>query len=343
MDPDPKIRDQIFDLFQEVSENEHLKNGWQGSEIINEINNYLKYNASSRERFKSLLEHSSNRLSPAFTSGYLISLIVERLTFTLSCESPRPSPPKPRKKTSTKDAIEKTRKINRASKRPKKTRSPRVEDFDSSASSVSVGSVSTHSSRKSSKAQSRSESAYSRNESPTESLSGASTLVNSQVTSRLTTEISEPHVSTRLNNSLDAVPLENSEHDNIVKKRKQIKQWLFTLIKEYSKIDKDGGIRHQKVDALVLKEHGFKDFKCLCIDSLGYQSVEHFILHCGSPQIKLAKHKTTGKGATKCGEWVFQEHLYYEGKDKISHNHPYKIPEEYFAFDWPTSPAIAHC
>lgn len=77
----------------------------------------------------------------------------------------------------------------------------------------------------------------------------------------MTTEIPEPHVSTRLNNSLDAVPLENSEHENIVKKRKQIKQWLFSLIKEYSKIDKDGGIRHQKVDALVLQEHGFKDFK----------------------------------------------------------------------------------
>lgn len=61
MDPDPKIKDLIFDLFQEVSENEHLKNGWQGNEIINEINNYLKYNASSRERFKVLLEHSSNR------------------------------------------------------------------------------------------------------------------------------------------------------------------------------------------------------------------------------------------------------------------------------------------
>ena len=62
---------------------------------------------------------------------------------------------------------------------------------------------------------------------------------------------------------------------------------------------------------------------------LGYNSVEHFLLHCGSPQIKLAKHKTTGKGATKCGEWVFQEHDYYEGKDEIGHKPPYTIPDKY--------------
>ena len=61
-------------------------------------------------------------------------------------------------------------------------------------------------------------------------------------------------------------------------------------------------------------------------ESLGYNSVEHFLLHCGAPQIKLAKHKTTGKGATKTGEWVFQEHDYYEGQTAPD-NHI--IPEDY--------------
>ena len=58
---------------------------------------------------------------------------------------------------------------------------------------------------------------------------------------------------------------------------------------------------------------------------MGYDSVEHFLLHCGSPQIKLAKHKTTGKGATKTGEWVFQEHDYYDGQDHAN----CKISEQY--------------
>ena len=76
----------------------------------------------------------------------------------------------------------------------------------------------------------------------------------------MTNEVEEPLVSSRLNNSLDAVPPEDSEHAKLVNLRKQIKQWLFMLIREYTK-DKDGGIRHQKVDALVLKDWAFKDFK----------------------------------------------------------------------------------
>jgi len=68
----------------------------------------------------------------------------------------------------------------------------------------------------------------------------------------------------------------------------------------------DGGIRHQKVDQYVNTKYGHRDFKELC-KAMGYDSVEHFLLHCGAPHIKLAKHKTTGKGATKTGEWVFQE------------------------------------
>jgi hypothetical protein len=50
-------------------------------------------------------------------------------------------------------------------------------------------------------------------------------------------------------------------------------------------------------------------------------NIHHF------PKIKLAKHKTTGKGATKTGEWVFQEHDRYPGQDKIGED--YNIPEAY--------------
>ena len=60
--------------------------------------------------------------------------------------------------------------------------------------------------------------------------------------------------------------------------------------------DKDGGIRHQKVDQCCPSEFGCKNFDQVVSQMCGYKTVEDFILHCGPPQIKLAKHKTTGKG-----------------------------------------------
>ena len=119
--------------------------------------------------------------------------------------------------------------------------------------------------------------------------------------------MSQSTVTPGLNNSLTEA--ENAENDDkIIKLRKEVKQWLFILIREFkAQGDKDGGVRHQKVDQYVNTKYGHKDFKDLCI-AMGYDSVEHFLLHCGAPHIKLAKHKTTGKGATKTGEWVFQEH-----------------------------------
>lgn len=127
------------------------------------------------------------------------------------------------------------------------------------------------------------------------------------------------------NNSLTEAEKNESEHKTI-SKRKEVKQWLFALIREFkTQGDKDGGVRHQKVDQYVNTKYGQKNFNELCI-AMGYNSVEHFLLHCGAPQIKLAKHKTTGKGATKTGEWVFQEHDYYEGQNEIINN---KIPDKY--------------
>jgi hypothetical protein len=55
------------------------------------------------------------------------------------------------------------------------------------------------------------------------------------------------------------------------------------LIKQYGKDDKDGGIRHQKVDQKVMEKWGKANFLELCKE-LNYNSVEHFLLHCGAPQ-----------------------------------------------------------
>ena len=116
-----------------------------------------------------------------------------------------------------------------------------------------------------------------------------------------------------------------SELDRQVERRKQTKQWLYNLVREY-KGDKDGGIRMQKVDQLSKDQFGTNDFDTHCKQQLGYDTKEIFIAHCGPPQLKLAKHKTTGKGKTKSGEWVFQEHDNYPGKNLMEG--PHQIPND---------------
>ena len=104
-----------------------------------------------------------------------------------------------------------------------------------------------------------------------------------------------------------------TELERQVENRKRTKQWLYNKAREY-KDDKDGGIRMQKVDQLAKDVFGTADFEAHCKHALGYDTIAIFIAHCGPPQLKLAKHKTTGKGKTKSGEWVFQEHDNYPGK-----------------------------
>ena len=116
-----------------------------------------------------------------------------------------------------------------------------------------------------------------------------------------------------------------SELDRQVERRKQTKQWVYNLVREY-KGDKDGGIRMQKVDQLSKDQFGTNDFDTHCKQQLGYDTKEIFIAHCGPPQLKLAKHKTTGKGKTKSGEWVFQEHDNYPGKNLMEG--PHQIPND---------------
>ena len=77
----------------------------------------------------------------------------------------------------------------------------------------------------------------------------------------------------------------------------------------------------QKLDSETQVKYGFNKFEKLCQDVLKYSSVEQFFLHCGSPQLKIQKHKTTGKGKTKCGEPVYMEQIHeYAGKDTHSNN-----------------------
>ena len=107
-----------------------------------------------------------------------------------------------------------------------------------------------------------------------------------------------------------------TELERQVENRKHTKQWLYKYAREYKHNDKDGGIRMQKVDQLAKDKFGTNDFETHCKQNLGYDTIAIFIAHCGPPQLKLAKHKTTGKGKTKSGEWVFQEHDNYPGKNQ---------------------------
>ena len=50
---------------------------------------------------------------------------------------------------------------------------------------------------------------------------------------------------------------------------------------------------------------------------MGFDSIDQFFFHCCAPQIKIQKHKTTGKGKTKQGEPVYMEQIHeYAGKDE---------------------------
>ena len=128
-----------------------------------------------------------------------------------------------------------------------------------------------------------------------------------------------------------------SELDRQIESRKQTKQWLYNLVRQY-KGDKDGGIRMQKVDQLTKEAFGASDFEAHCKQQLGYDTKEIFIAHCGPPQLKLAKHKTTGKGKTKSGEWVFQEHDNYPGKYQLEGPHP--LPDDQILPDIAKGPPL---
>lgn len=52
---------------------------------------------------------------------------------------------------------------------------------------------------------------------------------------------------------------------------------------------------------------------------MGFMTIDQFFFHCCAPQIKIQKHKTTGKGKTKQGEPVYMEQIHdYAGKDENS-------------------------
>merc|ERR1712131_387145 len=131
-----------------------------------------------------------------------------------------------------------------------------------------------------------------------------------------------------------------TELDRQIESRKQTKQWLYNLVRQY-KGDKDGGIRMQKVDQLTKEAFGASDFEAHCKQQLGYDTKEIFIAHCGPPQLKLAKHKTTGKGKTKSGEWVFQEHDNYPGKNMLEG--PHEIPADQILPDIAKGPPLNFC
>ena len=136
------------------------------------------------------------------------------------------------------------------------------------------------------------------------------------------------------------VPSGTTELDRQIESRKRTKQWLYNMVRNY-KNDKDGGIRMQKVDQLAKQMFGTNDFETHCKNALGYDTKEIFIAHCGPPQLKLAKHKTTGKGKTKSGEWVFQEHDNYPGKNMLEG--PHEIPADQILPDIAKGPPLNFC
>ena len=75
------------------------------------------------------------------------------------------------------------------------------------------------------------------------------------------------------------------------------------------KLPSDKGIRLQKLDQKCQQHFGCNSFEELC-KSMEYSSVDQFFFHCCAPQIKIQKHKTTGKGKTKQGEPVYMEQIH---------------------------------
>ncbi|CAG5113924.1 Oidioi.mRNA.OKI2018_I69.chr2.g8014.t1.cds [Oikopleura dioica] len=112
---------------------------------------------------------------------------------------------------------------------------------------------------------------------------------------------------------LDDADLHIEELAEQVQKRMKIKSWLFSLARLY-KNHKDGGIRFQELNDQCYKVYGIATFDEL-VQNLGYRNGEDAMLHIGHPQLKICKHKTTGKGVTKDGEWVIMEEEKYPGKN----------------------------
>jgi len=86
---------------------------------------------------------------------------------------------------------------------------------------------------------------------------------------------------------------DDREHEEMILMRKKIKQWLFGLARMYKK-SKDAGIRMTELDKQSHDKFGTRDFSDLCT-KIGYLHGEDAMMHIGHPQLKLAKHKTTGK------------------------------------------------
>ena len=91
----------------------------------------------------------------------------------------------------------------------------------------------------------------------------------------------------------DDADLHNEELADQVEQRKEIKRWLFCLARQY-KNHKDGGIRFLELDDRCYNKYGITTFDELC-RNLGFCNGEDAMLHIGHPQLKLCKHKTTGK------------------------------------------------
>ena len=85
----------------------------------------------------------------------------------------------------------------------------------------------------------------------------------------------------------------NCKYEETTDTRLTIKQWLFELARAY-KTSKDQGIRMTELDKKAHSKFGVKDFDALATE-MGFLHGEDAMLHIGHPQLKLAKHKTTGK------------------------------------------------
>lgn len=220
------MRELVFDLVSLVCQTEHLRKGCRGSDLLNEINNYLKYNSNSAmDKFRPLLEPGHNRLSPFLNTETIFSLTYDRILMIPINDS-------------------------KAAVRSPPTRS--------------VGNVSQNETITPSRHYSTQQLPIDQNITTSNSTRSPSTGSNSNRANQITTQIEPDKYEedtaqiSSFNNSLTEAEKNESEHKTI-SKRKEVKQWLFALIREFkTQGDKDGGVRHQKVDQYVNTKYGQK-------------------------------------------------------------------------------------
>jgi len=322
-DREKQNSDLLVDLIQRVSQSKHLEHGCPAKDLVEEINNYLKYNSNAVSYFQPLLEPGFHRLSPFLDNVKIFAMTFNRLKILPIGGDYEPS-------QAPRQPVANAVKVERPHSAHSRNNVHIPNGFGETNGDLHLQHNEPIRSHRSSGSNSRKSSYRANSSSNSSVVNEPSDVEPKYAESNYTEADSAPTINTSLT---EAAKIEDEPH---VIKRKAAKQWLFTLIRKF-KDDKDGGIRHQKtslsdtiplsqVDQLCHQEKGYSNFKSLCQD-MGYRNVEHWCLHCASPQIKLAKHKTTGKGATKTGEWVFQEHDKYRGMELICPT-THKIPDK---------------